>query len=150
MRKSFLTFLILTLLLPAFIPLAPNSAVHALYDFHMSNHDGSSHHQDPHLDKFHSAGICFYEEDKDIPHHIPTDLKFYYKDILHIDLMIKDKDILIREIVWYQDFNFGLDFYIVETKRYTLRHQQERGPPMGHDLSPKFPSLYLTTLRFRI
>jgi len=150
MRNCVIAFLVLGLLLPTLLPLAPNSAVHALYDFHMSHHDTSSHHKEPHLDKFHSDGICYYKEDEDIPHHIPTDLNFYYKDIMHIDFILKDKDILIREIVWDQDFEYDLEIYLVESKRFTLRHQQKRGPPMGHEFSPKFPSIYLTTLRFRI
>ena len=69
---------------------------------------------------------------------------------MHIDFIIKDKDIMIREIVWDQDFNYDLDIYLVESNRFTLRHQQKRGPPVGYDFSPKFPSIYLTTLRFRI
>ena len=150
MRNCITAFLVLGLLLPALLPLAPNSTVHALYDFHMSHHDTSSHHQEPHIYKFHSNGMCFYQEDEDIPHHIPTDLNFYYKDIMHIDFIIKDKDIMVRELLWDQDFNYDLDIYLVESNRFTLRNQQKRGPPISHYYVKNYPSIYLTTLRIRI
>jgi len=150
MRNCVIAFLVFGLLLPVFLPLAPHSAVHALYDAHIVHHVDSSHHQEPHLDKFHYEGNCFYIEHEDIPHHIPTDLASYYKDILHIDLKNADQNTSISKLISAQDFNYDLALDVFTNGLYELKAYQKRGPPNGRVFEPNLSSLYLTTLRIRI
>lgn len=150
MRNYVSVSLILALLLPSLLPIAPHSAVHALYDAHIVHHVDSSHHQEPHLEKFHYKGICFYIEHEDIPHHIPTDLAFYYEDILHIDLKDADQNISISKLISAQDFDYDLAVEVLTSDLYELTAYQKRGPPNGRVFDPDFSSLYLTTQRLRI
>ena len=151
MRNYVSVSLILALLLPSLLPLAPHSAVHALYDAHIAaHHVDSSHHQEPHIDKFHYEGNCFYIEHEDIPHHIPTDLASYYKDILHIDLKNADQYTSISKLISAQDFDYDLAVEVFRNGLYELTAYQQRGPPNGRVFEPDFSSLYLTTQRIRI
>ena len=150
MRNCTIAFLVLGLLLPTFLPFAPQNVVHALYDAHIVHHIDSSHHQEPHLDKFHSEGNCSYNEEKDVHHHIPTDLASYYEDILHIDLKNSDQDSSITKLISDQNFEYDLVSEISTSGIYDVVPYQKRGPPNGAVFDPDFSSLYLTTLRIRI
>ena len=150
MRNYVSVSLILALLIPSLLPLAPHSAVHAMYDAHIVKHADSSHHQEPHLEKFHSDGNCFYVEHKDIPHHIPTDLASYYNDILHIDLKNADQNTSISKLILAQDFDYDLAVEVFTYGLYERTPYQKLGPPNGRVFEPDSSSLYLTTQCLRI
>lgn len=150
MRNCITTFLILGLLLPAFLPLAPHTAVHALYDAHVIQHSETNHHYKPETDHYHEHDHDSDVGRENINHHVPIDFASYYEDFLHIDLKNTNKDILMSNITSNQDIDYDLDFDIVESKPFVLRYQQKRGPPIGHYLVTQHPPIFLTTLRIRI
>jgi len=150
MRNCIAAFLVLGLLLPALLPLAPHNAVHALYDAHIVQHAHTTYHNEIQMDHFlenENDASCDHEN---IYHHTPIDFASYYEDFLHIDLKHTNKDILLSNLTSNQDIDYDLDVDIVENKPYVLRSQQKCGPPIGHDYITVFPSIYLTTLRIRI
>jgi len=142
MRNFIFTFLVLALLLPAFLPLAPHSAVHALYDAHTVHHVDSFDHNGAQFDNFH--------EHDNVNHNAPIDLASYYKDFLHIDLKNTDQNVLISTLISDQDFDYDIAVEIFTNSPYQVTSHQKRGPPSGYVFLQDFQSLYLTTLRLLI
>ncbi|MGB3364479.1 MAG: hypothetical protein WBB48_06855 [Thermodesulfobacteriota bacterium] len=150
MRNYVSAYLILALVLPSLLPLAPHSAVHALYDAHIVHHVDSSHHKVTKFDHFHEHQNDPHAEHKNVNHSFPTDLASYYKDFLHVDIKNTDKDNSISKLMFAQDFDYDLADDITVSSFYRARSHLVRGPPAGHAFEPNFSSLYLTTLRLRI
>ena len=150
MRNFVSSLLVLAFLIPAFLPIAPDNAVHAMYDAHILHQAGSSHLDEKHHVKFHSEGECFYVEHEDFPHHIPTDLASYYSDFLHIDLKNADKHDLAADLNSSQDYDYDLVAVTIHNNVYGPRYLQKRGPPTDYFYKPDFSNLYLTTLRLLI
>lgn len=142
--------MVLGLLLPAFLLLAPHTVVHALYDSHVIQHSDTNHHYKPENDLYHENEHDSDVDHENINHHVPIDFASYYDDFLHIDLKTTNKDKLLSKITSNQDIDYVLDVDIVDSKQYVLRYQQKRGPPIGHYFVKNYPSIYLTTLRIRI
>lgn len=150
MRNFVSALLVLALLIPALLPVAPHEAVHAMYDAHILHQPGTSHQKEKHHVKFHSEDECFYVENEDVPHHIPTDLASYYSDFLHIDLKNADQHDLASNLNSSQDFDYDLDAVTAKNSFYQLKSLQKRGPPHDYVFKPDFSNLYLTNLSLLI
>lgn len=150
MRNCIIAFLIFGLLLPAFLPFAPHSAVHAMYDVHIVHHPDSSHHNEIQIDHSHKIANDLYTEHENVNHHVPTDFASYFKEFLHIDLKNTDQANLISKLISVQDIDYNLKADIAKSSLYKVTSHMRRGPPIGHVYKPNLSSLYLTTLRIRI
>lgn len=151
MRSLIIALLVFALLLPAFLPIAPHKAAHALYDAHVIHHVSSSHHNyGTHIEYFHDHENDFYNDHENFNHGLPTDFASYYKDFLHIELKKEDQNVLISKIISAQDIEYDLTVDISQSSIYELKYHQKRGPPLGYVFETNFSSLYLTTLRLRI
>jgi len=139
MKNFIVAFLISALMLPVFIPLAPHEAFHALYDAHIVQHVGLSHHNEKQSEHFYEQEYEPYVEHENLHHNIPTDLASYFEDFLHVDLKNTD-----------QDLDYDLAVVIFKISPYEAISRQKRGPPIGNVFEPNFSFLYLTTLRLRI
>lgn len=148
MRNFTITLLVLGLLLPAFLPLAPHTAVHALHDAHVTQHKESAHHYRTHLDHLHENDSDI--EHEDFNHHSPIDFATYYEDFLHIDLKSSDQTVLISELVPARNLDYDFDVSMFSNYPIKITSFQKRGPPNGLVFQPNFSSIYLTTLRIRI
>ena len=150
MRNFIITLLVLGLLLPAFLPLAPHTAVHALYDAHVIQHAQTTHHNEVEVDHFHENENDSDIEHENFNHHSPIDFATYYEDFLHIDLKNLDQTIFISTLIPAYDLDNELDVSMFRNNPFKITSFQKRGPPNGLVFKPNFSSIYLTTLRLRI
>ena len=149
MRNFVSALLALAIFLPAFLPIAPHEAVHAMYDANIMHQSGTSH-KEAHHEKFHLKGQCFYIDHEHNDHHIPTDLASYYSDFLHIDLKNADQQDLLSKLNASESFDYGFIQNIVWNSPFKLKSVQKRGPPDSYVPESNSLAIYLTTQSFLI
>ena len=144
MKNGSLSILILFLVLPAFTPLLPHGAIHALHN-HQAKHHGTENHAHGHEEHNHS------NENKQAAHHpIHFDAVTYFTDYLHVDLQSPEEIILKAPSQNSHDLVYTLAEATTPIARYELSSIQSRAPPDIRWLRPDKMPLYLSTLRLRI
>ncbi len=150
MRSLIFTILILFLIIPTFLPIAPHGAIHALYDAHKLNHSESSHHDYIESDIFHDYESGKYIEHENTDHELPIDLASFYNNFLHIDLKNSDKEDFFSSILDNgQDIDYDILLQITNNRLYVLTPVQKRGPPVDQVFETNLSPLFLTS-RIRI
>jgi len=150
MKHFLFSILILFLIIPTFLPIAPHGAIHALYDIHELNHSESSHHDYIESDIFHDHESGKYIEHENVDHELPIDLASFYNEILHIDLKNNDKDNFSSiSLVNGQDIDYDYLLQITNDRFYVLTTSKKRGPPVNQVFETNISSLFITS-RIRI
>ncbi len=147
MKKcSFLAFITL-LLLPAFTPWLPHSAVHALHDHQESHHQSRTDANDEHSHAEHDHNIQTQASDH---HSIGLDAVTYFSEYLHVDLQNVHQATLIAPMKDSQDIDLTFTANLIPEHRYELTFVQSRAPPDWSRHRPDNTPLYLSTQRLRI
>jgi len=142
MKNAFFSVLITLLVLPAFAPLLPHGAAHALHE-HQAEHHGVQSHGHSHEEHDHKA------QPQEVAHHpISFDVVTYFSDYLHVDLQSPDHITLTAPAQGDQDF--ALTASLSPQHRYELTSVQSRAPPDWRRHRPDNTPLYLSTQRLRI
>lgn len=144
MKKAFFSVLITLLVLPAFAPLLPHGAVHALHD-HQAKHHGTEDHGHGH--EGHDHGV---QSQQAVHHSIHFDAVTYFSDYLHVDLQNPDQVVLKAPAPDTYDIDFKVAVVIESQDRYELASVQSRAPPDWRRHRPDNTPLYLSTQRLRI
>ncbi|OUT89446.1 MAG: hypothetical protein CBB87_12365 [Micavibrio sp. TMED27] len=136
------TVLLLLMVMPAFTPWLPHSAVHALHD-HQAQHHGAENHGHGHEGHDH--------ESKQIIHHaIQFDAASYFSDYLHVELQSPEQLSFEAPVLDTQAIDYTLAKVINPIPSYELISVQSRVPPDARRLRPDKTPLYLSTQRLRI
>lgn len=130
--------------LPAFTPLLPHGAVHALHDHH------ATHHSKDHQDHGHHEHEHASHEQTEVHHPIHFDVVTYFSDYLHVDLQSPQQTILKAPALDPYDIDYTITAAINPMLRYELDSVQSRAPPDTRRLRPDKTPLYLSTQRLRI
>lgn len=148
MKNGLFTILILLFVLPAFTPLLPHGAVHALHD-HQAKHHGAESHGHKH-DREHEGHDHDAVNEQAVHHPIHFDAVTYFSDYLHIDLQNPEHAVLKAPLLDTHDIDYTLAPVINLMPRYELASVQSRAPPDTRRQRPDKTPLYLSTQRLRI
>jgi len=151
MKNILCTALAFILLLPAFLPLAPHGAAHALYNAHTSHHGEAPHHRHAQVDHSHDHGMDFHGNQENITHGLMTDIVSYYADFLHVDLKNADAEPFVPASLTSAEPDYNTNAVLASAWRYEIAALRTRGPPPPNlTIYLNGPPLYLTTQRLRI
>ena len=149
MRNLTNTILILVILSPALLPIAPHSIVHALDDAHKLNHTQSPYHDFIESDHFHDHENDNLLDHESSHHEIPIDLATFYNDYLKIDLINYENFQVSTLIESGQEIDYHLLTQLPFERLNTFNSIQRRGPPIVRVLNNNLSELFLNS-RIRI
>ena len=150
MRNLTNTILILVILSPALLPIAPHSIVHALDDAHKLNHTQSSYHDFIESDYFHDHENDNLLDHESSHHEIPIDLATFYNDYLKIDLINYYENFQVSTLMESgQDIDYQLLTHLPFERLNTFNSIQRRGPPNGQFFDNNLSALSINS-RIRI
>ena len=150
MRNLTTTILILVILSPVLLPIAPHSIVHALDDAHKLNHTQSPYHDFIESDHFHDHENDNLLDHESSHHDIPIDLATFYNDYLKIDLINYYENFPVSTLMESgQDIDYHLLTQLPFESVNLFNSIEGRGPPNGRFFHNKLSSLSINS-RIRI
>lgn len=139
MKNGFLTILMMTLVLPAIMPVFSHGAIHGFHDHHAAHHGQ------------HDSNNHEHAEEQSVHHSAHFDITNYYSDFLHVDLQSPDQAVLKAPSFDDDSPQYPIILAMdMPTIHDGLLNNQTRAPPDRATYAHDDQSLYLSTQRLRI
>lgn len=136
MKRLFITFLVMIMVVPAFLQAMPHGVDHALHKTQNHNIETLSKHS--------------HRAHDDNHHVIPLDIVTFYDEYLHADLQLPEHRIIEAPAQDVESVDLNIITNAEPILRYELSSVQSRAPPDWQSFQSPNTPLYLSTRRLRI